>query len=42
MALKANGSLWTWGGNRYGQLGGGTFGETNQPVQIGSDTDWAR
>jgi alpha-tubulin suppressor-like RCC1 family protein len=37
VALKTNGTLWAWGA---GQLGNGTFGDTNQPVQIGSDTDW--
>jgi len=41
MALKSNGSLWTWGDNRYGQLGDGTSGYQDTPVQIGTETDWA-
>ncbi|WP_052573073.1 hypothetical protein [Haloferula sp. BvORR071] len=37
--IRSDGSLWTWGRNDKGQLGGGT---TNSPVprHIGSDTDW--
>jgi hypothetical protein len=51
MALKADGSLWAWGRNDYGQLGIGT--KTNScsyddlgwyvcfaPVQVGTDTGW--
>lgn len=42
MALKANGSLWTWGSNQSGQLG---FGnnipyQTSSPQQVGSENDW--
>ena len=32
--LKSDGSLWAMGGNDYGQLGDGTFNNTNQPEQI--------
>ena len=32
--LKSNGSLWSTGWNLYGQLGTGTFDDTNRPVQI--------
>jgi len=41
IALKSNGSIWTWGDNRYGQLGDGTNGYQSTPVQIGTETDWA-
>ena len=40
-AIKANGTLWGWGQNNYGQLGDGTNVDKSYPVQIGSDTDWA-
>ncbi|QIK63448.1 hypothetical protein G7068_09730 [Leucobacter viscericola] len=29
LAIDANGAVWAWGGNRYGQLGNGTSGNTN-------------
>jgi alpha-tubulin suppressor-like RCC1 family protein len=32
--LKSDGSLWTMGYNNYGQLGDGTFNNTNRPEQI--------
>jgi len=42
-AIRSDGTLWTWGGNSYGQLGIGTTDTSAHmsPVQIGSDTDWA-
>ncbi len=43
IALKTNGTLWSWGINDYGQLGNGTNSPTaygSVPVQIGTDTDW--
>ncbi|QSX41284.1 RCC1 domain-containing protein [Shewanella cyperi] len=45
VALKANGSIWSWGGNRYGVLGLGiestSFG-LDSPAQIGDRTDWVK
>ena len=41
LAIKTNGTLWTWGDNSNGQLGDGTTLKRNTPVQIGSDTDWS-
>jgi alpha-tubulin suppressor-like RCC1 family protein len=32
--LKSDGSLWAMGENQYGQLGDGTFNNTNRPEQI--------
>jgi alpha-tubulin suppressor-like RCC1 family protein len=32
--LKSDGSLWAMGWNQYGQLGDGTYNNTNQPEQI--------
>ena len=34
VALKADGSLWTWGGNDEGQLGTGTTEGSATPVQV--------
>ncbi len=46
LGLKDDGTLWSWGRNRYGQLGNGTIGgisgaDTETPTQIGTDTNWA-
>jgi len=38
--IKADGSLWIWGGNLVGQLGDGTTENITSPVRIGSDTNW--
>ncbi|WP_027400397.1 RCC1 domain-containing protein [Anaerovorax odorimutans] len=34
LALKDNGTVWTWGGNSNGQLGDGTKNSHNKPVAI--------
>jgi alpha-tubulin suppressor-like RCC1 family protein len=33
VALKADGSVWSWGDNLYGQLGDQTFNQSDVPVQ---------
>jgi alpha-tubulin suppressor-like RCC1 family protein len=40
VALRASRTLWAWGNNNAGQLGNGTFTNSNTPQQIGSDTNW--
>jgi len=40
LALKTDGTLWSWGVNNYGQLGEGTTKDRNTPTQIGTDTNW--
>jgi len=42
LAIKNDGTIWSWGQNDFGQLGNGfSFGSVNVPNQIGTDTDWA-
>jgi alpha-tubulin suppressor-like RCC1 family protein len=40
LAIKADGSLWAWGANDYGQLGIGNTIFQSSPVQVGADHDW--
>jgi alpha-tubulin suppressor-like RCC1 family protein len=39
VAVKADGSVWTWGTNEYGQLGIGNTALRNAPVQV-AETDY--
>ena len=43
LALKNDGTLWSWGYNGTGELGGNisTFSR-NSPVQVGGDTNWSK
>ena len=41
IALKTNGTLWSWGTNNFGQLGLGDTTDRSSPVQIGSLATWA-
>jgi alpha-tubulin suppressor-like RCC1 family protein len=41
VAVCADGSLWAWGGNDFGQLGDGTTVEYRlTPVQVGTENTW--
>ena len=40
MVIGQDGTLWTWGLNKHGQLGDGTNSCKNTPTQVGTDTDW--
>jgi alpha-tubulin suppressor-like RCC1 family protein len=52
VAIKTDGTLWTWGKNSFGQLGLNSFGEyqfpnghvntVSSPTQVGSATDWSK
>jgi hypothetical protein len=40
LALKRDGSLWSWGHNDHGQVGDGTIFSLVAPARIGNDHDW--
>jgi alpha-tubulin suppressor-like RCC1 family protein len=40
MAIKTDGTLWTWGYNAQGQLGLGNTTDRSSPVQIGALNTW--
>ena len=42
LGLRADGTLWAWGYNYYGQLGLGVPDTTDRhiPAQVGSSTNW--
>lgn len=40
VALRSDGTLWSWGGNVNGQLGVIVADHQYSPVQIGRDTNW--
>ncbi len=40
LAIKTNGTLWSWGRNNSGQLGNGNTTWSVSPVQVGTDTTW--
>lgn len=41
LALRSDGSLWTWGYNNVGQLGDGTTTNRNRPVQVSGTRTYA-
>lgn len=40
LAIKADGTLWSWGSNYSGELGSGTITNRSSPVQVGTMTNW--
>ena len=40
VAIKTDGTLWSWGWNNYGQLGDSSTTDRSSPVQVGALTDW--
>ena len=42
MAIKTDGTLWTWGTSGNGRLGLSSQQSFSSPKQVGSDTDWAK
>jgi len=40
LAIKSDGTLWSWGYNSYGQLGINTSTNISSPNQVGSSTTW--
>jgi hypothetical protein len=41
LAIKTNGTLWSWGQNPYGQLGLGNKTTYSSPKQVGALTTWS-
>ena len=42
VAIKTNGTLWTWGNESSGQLGQGDAVRRSSPTQVGSATTWSK
>jgi alpha-tubulin suppressor-like RCC1 family protein len=42
LAVKTDGTLWSWGANNIGQLGLGNTTKYSSPKQVGSLTNWSK
>jgi alpha-tubulin suppressor-like RCC1 family protein len=40
VALRSDGSLWTWGTNSFGQLGQGATLSASEPKRVGNENSW--
>jgi len=40
LVLREDGTLWAWGGNSFGQLGNGTFIDSERPIYIMSNIEY--
>jgi alpha-tubulin suppressor-like RCC1 family protein len=40
LAVRSDGTLWSWGRNNHGQLGNGSLTKSGVPVRVGTDSDW--
>ena len=41
MAIRTDGTLWTWGRNNFGQLGRNNLINSLSPIQVGTLTNWS-
>ena len=41
VAVKTDGTLWSWGGNSYGEQGRNNTASSSSPSAVGSLTDWS-
>lgn len=41
IAIKTDGTLWSWGEGEWGVLGIGSYANKSVPQQVGTDTNWA-
>jgi alpha-tubulin suppressor-like RCC1 family protein len=41
LAIKTDGTMWSWGQNNYGKLGLGNTTDYSSPKQVGAGTTWA-
>ena len=41
LAIKGDGTLWSWGRNNEGQLGHNDTTDISSPAQVGALTDWS-
>lgn len=42
LALKTDGTLWSWGNNDSGELGHNDVNDKSSPVQVGAGTNWSK